>query len=120
MSSPSAPSTDVDEALATAWAKVEAEWSDDAAHDKLVALCASLGRLDFAGKRYRAIRESEPDKAARADQSIDRIVALAMQTLVDHREEPPPSPKRVLLPVAILFTALMAGTALWVWLDAAR
>jgi len=107
-------------ALEAAWAKVEESWDDPTAHDKLVALCASLGRLEFAGRRYREVRERDPERAARAQQSIDRIVALAMQTLELHRDPAPPSPKRILLPVAFLLVTALVGTAIWVWLDAAR
>lgn len=110
---------DVAPALESAWAKVDGSWDDEAAHEKLIALCASLGRLDFAGRRYRAVREGDPARAERAQKSIDRIVVLAMQTLELHRDPVPANPKRVLLPVAMLVVAAMVGTALWVWLDAA-
>ena len=111
---------DMTPALESAWAKVDEAWDDEAAHEKLVALCASLGRLDFAGRRYRSVRERDPARAEQAQKSIDRIVVLAMQTLELHRDPPPPSPKRVLFPVAMLLVAALVGTALWVWLDAAR
>lgn len=118
----SSPTTDanVDDALEAAWARVEEAWDDPSSHDKLIALCASLGRLDFAGGRYRTIREREPERAERAQKSIDRVVVLAMQTLELHRDPLPPSPKRVLLPVALLLVVTLVGTAVWVWLDAAR
>jgi hypothetical protein len=111
---------DTTPALEAAWAKVEQSWDDPTAHDKLVGLCASLGRLEFAGRRYREVRERDPERAARAQQSIDRIVALAMQTLELHRDPAPPSPKRILFPVALLLVTALVGTAIWVWLDAAR
>jgi hypothetical protein len=113
-------SVDTTPALEAAWAKVEQSWDDPSAHDKLVGLCASLGRLEFAGRRYREVRERDPERAARAQQSIDRIVALAMQTLELHRDPAPPSPKRILFPVALLLVTALVGTAIWVWLDAAR
>jgi len=113
-------SVDTTPALEAAWAKVEQSWDDPTAHDKLVGLCASLGRLEFAGRRYREVRERDPERAARAQQSIDRIVALAMQTLELHRDPAPPSPKRILFPVALLLVTALVGTAIWVWLDAAR
>lgn len=111
---------DTTPALESAWRKVEEHWDDPAAHTKLIALCASVGRLDFAGGRYREVRERDPSRAARAQQSIERIVALAMQTLELHRDPAPPDPKRVLFPVALLLVTALVGTALWVWLDAAR
>ena len=111
---------DTTPALEAAWAKVEQSWDDPTAHDKLVGLCASLGRLEFAGRRYREVRERDPERAARAQQSIERIVALAMQTLELHRDPAPPSPKRILFPVALLLVTALVGTAIWVWLDAAR
>jgi hypothetical protein len=113
-------SVDTTPALEAAWAKVVQSWDDPTAHDKLVGLCASLGRLEFAGRRYREVRERDPERAARAQQSIDRIVALAMQTLELHRDPAPPSPKRILFPVALLLVTALVGTAIWVWLDAAR
>jgi hypothetical protein len=113
-------SVDTTPALEAAWAKVEQSWDDPSAHDKLVGLCASLGRLEFAGRRYREVRERDPERAVRAQQSIDRIVALAMQTLELHRDPAPPNPKRILFPIALLLVTALVGTAIWVWLDAAR
>ncbi|MCB9632338.1 MAG: hypothetical protein H6721_09435 [Sandaracinus sp.] len=107
---------DVTGALESAWAKVEDAWDDPASHDKLIALCASLGRLDFAGGRYREIREKDPERAERAQKSIDRIVVLAMQTLELHRDPAPANPKRILFPIALLVVAALVGTALWAWL----
>ena len=117
---PITTTVDTTPALEAAWAKVDQSWDDPTAHDKLVGLCASLGRLEFAGRRYREVRERDPERAARAQQSIDRIVALAMQTLELHRDPAPPSPKRILFPVALLLVTALVGTAIWVWLDAAR
>lgn len=114
------PDPDVDPVLETGWEKVEAEWEDPRAHDRWIALCAAMGRLELAGRRYRSVREADPERAERAQKSIDRVVVIAMQTLELSREPPPPPPKRVLLPVALLIMLTLIGTAVWVWLDAAR
>lgn len=111
---------ELDAALDAGWSRVEAEWDDPRAHDKWIGLCAAMGRLELAGQRYRVVREADPERAERAQKSIDRVVVVAMQTLELAREPPPPSPKRVLLPVALLMTLALVGTALWVWLAAGR
>ena len=114
------PDEELDEALEAAWARAEAEWDDDDAHRKFIALCASFGRLDAAGGRYRAVRESDPERAEVAKKQIDRIVAHAMATLQVTRTEPSERPRRSLLFAALVLMIGLLSIALWIWLDAQR
>ncbi len=111
---------DVEETLETAWQKAEEAWDDDEAHRKFVALCVAFGRLEVAGGRYRAIRDSDPQRRAAAEERIEWVLAQAMATLELTKSEPDPRPKRRLLWVALVVAAALVGTALWVWLDAQR
>lgn len=114
------PDEELDDALEAAWARAEAEWDDDDAHRKFIALCAGFGRLDAAGGRYRAVRESDPERAEVAKKQIDRIVAHAMATLQVTRTEPSERPRRSLLLAALVLMIGLLSIALWVWLDAQR
>lgn len=85
-------------ALEAAWSN--ADWADDQAHTKFIALCASLGRLDFAGRRYREVKESEPHRAELADARIEKLIVHAMQTLEFGRQ--PPESEKLRKPVLVL------------------
>ena len=108
--------SETDAALEAAWARVEEAWDDEDAHRKFKALAASLGRLDFAGTRYRGVRDGDPERADVAQREIDRLVALAMSQLEVTRSAEPKSGRRIvnLLAVAVVLGLLLS--ALWVFL----
>jgi len=103
----------VDDPIDTAWAEVEADWSSEAAHKKFLTLCASLDRLAEAGKRYRAVKESDPERAEVATAQIDRLLGLAMQNLQVLKSEPRTrSGKQVLFLIALGISGALVVTAL--------
>ena len=67
--------------LAAEWARVEAAWDDPQAHRRYVTVCGATGRLAYAGRRYRQVQASDPERRALAEAQIDRILALAMERL---------------------------------------
>ena len=71
-----------------AWPQVEAEWGNIEAHRRFVAVCVALNRLPEAGKRYREVRENDPDRRNEASKQIDTLIVLAAQQLQDTRVEP--------------------------------
>lgn len=75
--------------LETAWAKVEQQWDDDAAHKAFVGLCLSLDRLAEAGRRYRQVRDDDPERRDEASRRIDALLALALQTMELTKTEAP-------------------------------
>lgn len=101
-----------------AWAKLEAEWSDDDAHKAFIGLCMSLDRLPDAGRRYRAVADDDPERAESAQKRIGAILAIAMRTMELGRTTPSEEPKRRLLVVAFLLSVSLVGYALWEYLRA--
>lgn len=103
-----------DDPVDRAWAEVLAAWGDDAAHKKLVALCAALGRLPEAGKRYREIRDSDPSRRAEAQKRIEQLLAAAMARLeVERAPRDDRSKRRLLFVVALALMLAMIGAAAW-------
>ena len=99
-----------------AWARVEAEWEDEEAHRRFVAVCVALDRLSEAGKRYRAVRDGDSARHAEAVRQIDKLIALATQQLEDTRVTRAPAPhKRTLTWAAffIMLTLMGAGVLLF-------
>ncbi len=102
----------------TAWRLVEDAWDDDEAHKRFLMLCSTASRLGEAGRRYRAIKESDPDRAARAEAQIDAVLALAMRDLAQLKTEPPKSgTKSVMFLIAFAVSASLVGGALWAMLQ---
>jgi hypothetical protein len=104
----------VDDAVEAAWRKVVVAWDDDDAHRRFLALCDASDRLGEAGRRYRAVKESEPARAERAEAQIDAVLGLAMRNLSALKTEPS---KKGTQPVMFLLAfAVSAGlivSALW-------
>lgn len=104
----------MDDAIEAAWRRVEAEWDDEQAHKAFVTLCASTDRLAEAGRRYRAVRESDPARAEVAAAQIDRILGLAMQSLAALKTTPSVrSAKRMVLLVAMGVSGAIVMSAAW-------
>jgi hypothetical protein len=103
---------DVDAAIEDAWARVAREWDDARAHEAFVVLCASTERLGEAGRRYREVRERDPERAPTASAQIDRVLGLAMQSLSALKTDPSPrSAKTKMLLVAVGVSGAMIASA---------
>lgn len=102
-----------------AWAKLQADWDDGDAHRKFIGLCATLDRLPEAGRRYRDVRDNDPDpeRRAAAEAHIDRLLGFAMQSLETLRTEPPRRARSVLLLIAFVVSVGMIGVASWLVLN---
>jgi|GEM_PF-1211469 len=97
-----------------AWARVEAEWGNQEAHRRFIAVCVALDRLPEAGKRYRQIREYDPARRDDAAKQIDTLIGLATQQLADTRSAPGGlSHKRKLTWVAFTMMLVLMGTGIW-------
>lgn len=103
----------MDDPIETAWAEVDENWEDEGAHKRFLMLCQGLDRLSEAGTRYRAIKESDPDRREVAEAQIDRLLGLAMQQLQVLKTEPKQrSGKMVLLLIAVGVSGSIIATAL--------
>ena len=75
-----AAETALPEGLALDWEKVLASWTDASVHAVFIQRCALAQSLDLAAARYRPFL-SDAARSERARASLDRIVALAEQSL---------------------------------------
>lgn len=99
--------------LSVAFARLEGEWDDPAAHKKVLALGDALDRLAEVGKRYRAIRDARPDRAEVATKQIDALLGLAM-TRVARTEKTDAKPTKSRIEwVAFGVSAALIAAALW-------
>jgi hypothetical protein len=98
--------------LDTAWAEVEAHWDDAAAHKKFLALADTLDRLPDAGRRYRAVREKDPERAERAKAQVDALFGIAMTRMKVEKSEPPKVRRRLDF-IAFGISMALIAAALW-------
>ncbi len=99
--------------LEAAWQEVLAHWDEPAPHKRFLALAGSLDRLADAGKRYRAVKESDPARAARAAQQVDALFGIAMTKMSAVEKSPPPKARRRLDFIALGVSAALIAAALW-------
>ena len=100
-----------------AWERVEAEWGNQDVHRRFVGVCVALDRLPEAGKRYRAVRETDPSRREVAAKQIDGLIALASQQLQDTRVIPASHEhKRTLTWVAFFIMLVLMGAGILLWL----
>lgn len=103
--------------LIVAFERLEREWDDEEAHKRFIGLAFSLERLPDAAGRYRVIRDHQSDRSEVASRQIDRIMALAMQSLELHRSPPPKERPRWLNVAAVAVTAALVMASLYYLLN---
>jgi hypothetical protein len=97
-----------------AWGRVEADWGNEEAHRRFVSVCVAFDRLPEAGKRYREVRETDPERRDEAAKRIETLFALAMQQLQDTRTPPATTAHKRTLTWAAFFIMLgFMGAAAW-------
>jgi hypothetical protein len=101
-----------------AWARVVERWDDDEQHRKFVGLCLSLSRLPEAGRRYREVREGDPERRDEAARRIDKLLSLARSTLEATKDPPPDTnrARRILFVVALVLFCGLILSSTWVLL----
>jgi hypothetical protein len=98
-----------DAAFEAAWTALTADWDNDTRHRGFVGVAASSERLPEAAKRYRAAL-ADPARKVRAQQGLDKILGVAMQSLTPvARDEPARSSV-----LGVAFTALVVTLAVTV------
>jgi hypothetical protein len=100
-----------DDPIEVAWQKVEAAWDEDDVHRRFVALCESQGALAEAGRRYRAIRDTDPTRSAAAKKRIDYVLSAALRSMEITRTTPAAG-KSVVRTVSVLVTLGVVALAL--------
>jgi hypothetical protein len=107
---------DPEDPFETAFRELEAHWTEDAAHRRFIAFCATQGALAEAGKRYRKVREEDPERREEAARRIDAVLAHALQHMQLTKSEVTPTARNlrwvvgacVCLALFALFTLLRA------------
>ncbi len=108
------PAKDAGEAiLDTLWNKVVEAWDDDKPHHALLEYALRAQKLPDVAGRYRAIKERDADKAARAQKKLDGIVIAATHMLMSMKSPPdkyklPPAVSALIFGGTVLMLAWLA------------
>ena len=98
--------------LDSLWSRVLEAWDDDKPHHALLEYALRAQKLPEVAGRYRAVKETEPEKAVRAQKKLDGIVIAATQMLMAMKSPP----DRFKLPPAITATFFAVSMLLLAWL----
>ena len=71
------------------WKRVLEAWDEEAPHADILELALRTDMLAELAGRYRTIKDSDPERAARAEARLDAIVSAATQLLTLRRSPPP-------------------------------
>ena len=106
------PGDDKPDALLDAlWSRVLEAWDEDKPHHALLEYAIAQQKLPELAGRYRAIKESDAERSARAQKKLDGIVIAATHLLMAMKT--PAAPTKV--PTSITLTAFVICLALIVW-----
>ena len=101
-------------ALEEPWAKLEASWSDDAAHSAFLELAATVEGLDIAAAKYRRRQLATPGDE-KAERGLSRAVSMAQTLYVAKAQaERPPRAPVILKIVGTMFAGLILLAAIYV------
>ncbi len=114
-SAPSAEGKPTEDPVEAAWQHVLEHWKEEAAHEAFLALCADLGRLAEAGRRYRAVMDQsdDPERAAEASSYVDRVLGLAVTLMRSERSDASRFVRRGKLVLYLLATLFFLATGAW-------
>ena len=71
-----------DPVLDALWSRVLEAWDDDKPHQALLEYAIREQKLPDTAGLYRALKDSDPEKAARAQKKLDGIVIAVTQMLM--------------------------------------
>ena len=102
-----------DAILDTLWSRVLEAWDDDKPHHALLEYAIREQKLPDVAGRYRAIKEKDAGKAARAQKKLDGIVIAATQMLMAMKTPPdrfkvPPSITLTVFGISLVFLGWLA------------
>jgi hypothetical protein len=93
------------------WGRCLDSWDDDKPHHALLDHALQTQRLPDLAGRYRKIKETEPDKAERAEKKINGIVVAATQMLMAQK-----TPARTKTPLSWTISAAVICAIVCLWL----
>ena len=76
-----------EQSIDLAWQKVLENFSDENSHRRFLILCQAMGKLSEAAKRYREIKDRDPEHADTADKQLEKVLAAAVAALSASRSE---------------------------------
>jgi hypothetical protein len=94
------------------WGRVLEAWDDDKPHHALLDYALRAQQLPEVAGRYRAIKEKDAEKAARAQKKLDGIVIAATQMMMAMKSPP----DRFKVPPAMTATVFAVSLLLVFWL----
>tara|TARA_R110002096_G_scaffold423452_2_gene630602 strand:- start:5456 stop:6076 length:621 start_codon:yes stop_codon:yes gene_type:complete len=101
--------------LTSAWERVEAAWQKDAAHEDFAAEVALSGNYRLGALWYRQA-VSDPQRASKAQQMLDRMQSMATAALMSSKpkieEEKQPYKNVIILLMVLLFIGAGVGIVL--------
>ncbi len=100
-----------DAVLDALWSRVIDAWDDDKPHHALLEYAITQQKLPDIAGRYRSVKETDPEKAPRAQKKLDGIVIAATHMLMAMKT--PPAPTKV--PTMITLTAFVICVVLIGW-----
>ena len=110
-SEPREPEAD-EKILEALWARVVEAWDDDKPHHALLEYALRAQKLPEVAGRYRALKDSDPERAPRAQKKLDGIVIAATQMMMAMKSPP----DRFKLSPAATATLFAVTTLLVAWL----
>jgi hypothetical protein len=98
------------------WNRALEAWDDDKPHQALLEYAIREQKLPEVAGKYRAIKEKDAEKAARAQKKLDGIVIAATQLLTamktPERPRTPPAVTAAVFGVCMLFLAWLLHAVL--------
>jgi hypothetical protein len=106
---PAAPEAD-ERILDALWGRVLEAWNDDKPHHALLEYALRAEKLPDVAGRYRALKDTDAEKAARAQKKLDAIVIAATQMMMAMKSPPdrfkiPPPITAALFGITVLLVA---------------
>jgi hypothetical protein len=101
-----------DAILRTLWQRVLGAWDDDKPHQALLEYALREQKLPDVAGLYRATKDSDPDKAARAQKKLDAIVMAATQMLMAMKTPP----EKAKVPASVTLVGFAVSFLLLAWL----
>ena len=107
-----ASSEEKDALLAALWDRATAAWDDDKPHQALLEYALREQKLPELAGRYRVVKDTDPERAARAQKKLDGIVIAATQMLMAMKTPV----ERAKVPLSMTLTAFAVTAVLIGWL----
>jgi hypothetical protein len=104
--------TERDPLVDALWARVLEAWDDDKPHQALLEYAIREQKLPTVAGLYRGLKDSNPERAARAQKKLDGIVIAVTQMLMAMKtpNEKPGVPRSLTVTVGAVTTVIL----LWV------